>query len=130
MPVNNSEPAGVPPASTLPFLSAISRSVFLGEEQASSLHPPDRSHSHRVPGRLDLLEVENVIRAFRQWTIHMGNHPLEVFHRPLLNQFDLLLVIGADQQGINIHVLGELGEELISKSGENVDYSAWHVRTI
>ena len=71
-----------------------------------------------------------MIRTFRQRTIGVGNYPLEVFHRTLLDQFDLFFVIGTDQEGINVHMLGELGDKFIAKPGQNVDHSTWDVRTV
>ena len=55
------------------------------------LQPP--LHSNWVPSRLDLLEIENVIRVLFQRTIRMRNHSLEVLRRSLPSHLGLLFFV-------------------------------------
>ena len=91
---------------------------------------PPSLHTNRVPSRLDLLEIENVIRILFQWTIRMRNHSLEVLRRPLPCHLGLLFLVRAEKEGVHVHMLRELRQQFIPQPSEYIDHPSRNIRTV
>src|SRR4051794_19376342 len=89
---------------------------------------PRPSGTDRVPRRLHFLRVEDEVRALRRWAhpivAVVADRALDVVGGLRADGRELGGVVAAVDDGVDVHVTGEVLDQLLALSGEDVDHAA------